>query len=161
MKIGVISDTHAQSLPSPLLTALSQVDLIVHAGDIVDWDEFVALSRLKEIKGVSGNMDGAEICHHLPRRQVFTCCGLKIGLFHGEGPPETLLEKVQEQFKNETVDVVIFGHSHQPFNKMIGGVLYFNPGSPTDEVFAPYRSYGILEISETGIKGKIIKLEGK
>ena len=57
------------------------------------------------------------------------------------------------------IDVVMFGHSHEPLNEKNGGVLYFNPGSPNDKVFAPYCSYGILDISEKGIIGKIIKVK--
>ena len=44
-------------------------------------------------------------------------------------------------------------------NEKINGILYFNPGSPTDLVIAPYRSYGILEIKDNDVVGKIIKLK--
>ena len=50
----------------------------------------------------------------------------------------------------EKPDIIVFGHSHLPMNEYIKGVLYFNPGSATDTVFAPYRSYGIIEIKKDG-----------
>ena len=39
-------------------------------------------------------------------------------------PSETL----QRRITRERPDVVVFGHSHKPFNEAIGGTLYFNPG---------------------------------
>jgi len=36
--------------------------------------------------------------------------------------------------------------------------IYFNPGSPTDTIFAPYQSYGILEINGKEIKRSIVKI---
>ncbi|MBU1888025.1 MAG: metallophosphoesterase family protein, partial [Candidatus Omnitrophica bacterium] len=55
-------------------------------------------------------------------------------------------------------DIIIFGHSHVPMNEYIDGVLFFNPGSATDTVFAPYRSYGIIEIENGEVKAEIHKL---
>ncbi len=41
---------------------------------------------------------------------------------------------------------------------MVDGIIYFNPGSSTDKVFAPYNSYGVLEIKDNKIIPHIIKL---
>jgi putative phosphoesterase len=105
-------------------------------------------------------MDGADVRKLLPRREIFEVDGVAIGIFHGEGPSEGILDAVRNAFKDKKLDVVVFGHSHQPFNKMIGDTLYFNPGSPNDMVRAPYCSYGILEINFGKVTGKIIKLKG-
>ncbi|HTZ11350.1 MAG TPA: metallophosphoesterase family protein, partial [Candidatus Margulisiibacteriota bacterium] len=61
-------------------------------------------------------------------------------------------------FKDERADVIIFGHSHSPLNEKIGNTLYFNPGSATDKIFAPYNSYGVIEVNESGIKAKIVRI---
>jgi len=79
-------------------------------------------------------------------------------LIHGSGHPNKLIDFTGEVFKNEKVDVIVFGHSHTPINERRAGVLYFNPGSPTDKIFSPYNSYGILEIIDSKIEGKIIRL---
>ena len=55
------------------------------------------------------------------------------------------------------MDVIVFGHSHSPVNELRDGILFFNPGSPTDKIFAKYNSYGILTINKE-IKGEIIRL---
>ena len=61
------------------------------------------------------------------------------------------------EFKKDKVDIIIFGHSHTPENKKIDGILFFNPGSLTDKDFAPYNSYGILELNDE-IEAKIIRI---
>jgi predicted phosphodiesterase len=37
-------------------------------------------------------------------------------------------------------------------------MLFFNPGSPTDTVFATSNFYGVLEVGEDKIEGKIVKI---
>jgi predicted phosphodiesterase len=65
-----------------------------------------------------------------------------------------------EEFKSDNVDCVVFGHSHQIYNQTpADGVLMFNPGSPTDTIFAHFKSFGILETSPEGVKGEIIRLD--
>ncbi|HOW36009.1 MAG TPA: metallophosphoesterase family protein [Candidatus Omnitrophota bacterium] len=158
MKIGVVSDTHAKSLPAQMLEDFKGVDLILHAGDICSAQDFEQLKSVAEVKAVYGNMDGADMRQILPRSQVIQCGKFSIGLFHGEGAPATLMERVKAEFKDKKVDAIVFGHSHHPMNEVIDGILFFNPGSPNDKSFAPFCSYGILELDDT-IKGKIIKVK--
>jgi hypothetical protein len=68
------------------------------------------------------------------------------------------MELVAQIFEKDKVDIIVFGHSHNPVNETRDGILYFNPGSPTDKMFSPYNSYGIIEINENSVEGKIIKL---
>ncbi|MBN2097258.1 MAG: metallophosphoesterase family protein [Candidatus Omnitrophica bacterium] len=161
MKIGVISDTHLSTrwqLPEKLKQILAQADLILHAGDLVSLEVLEGLKKLgPEVKAVWGNMDPPEVRRALPEKQVIQFGGLRIGLAHGIGAPVNLIKTVQEQFKDDGLDCIVFGHSHSPCNEVRLGVLYFNPGSPTDKFFAPYNSFGILEIGQT-INGRIIKL---
>ena len=56
------------------------------------------------------------------------------------------------------VRVIVFGHTHAPCNEEVGGVLLFNPGSPTDMRFAPYCSFGILTVQEGEARGEIVRL---
>jgi len=159
MKIGVVSDTHSHSIPKQLLDDFKTADLIIHAGDFCLTDDLNILKKIKKVRAVFGNMDGLEIRQIFPVRDIFQLDGLTIGLYHGHGSPEKVLEIVQEEFKDDKVDIVIFGHSHHPINETINDVLYFNPGSPNDVVRAPYCSYGILEIGDKDVQAKIIKVE--
>jgi putative phosphoesterase len=94
----------------------------------------------------------------LPKQLSFKCEDVTIGLVHGQGAPGKVLDGVRECFKSEKLDAIVFGHSHAPMNKVVDGILFFNPGSPTDTVRAPFKSYGILEVTGKTIKGQIIKL---
>ena len=160
MRIGVVSDTHSREIPAEMLEDFKETELIIHAGDFCTPKDLETFRRIKEVRAVYGNMDGADLRRVLPRREVLALEGVTVGVFHGEGPRERILETVQKEFRDQKVDAVVFGHSHQPFNKEINGVLYFNPGSPNDGITAPYLSYGVLEIKSGKIKGKIIKLKG-
>ncbi len=158
MKIAVISDTHSHPIPPPLARDLKRADVIVHAGDFCSKKDFDFFAQIKEVRAVWGNMDEAALKKNLPERLIFQAGIFSIGVYHGRGAPSTVLKSVEEAFKGERVDVIIFGHSHQPFNQKIKDILYFNPGSPTDKIRAPYPSYGLLEITSKAVSGHIIKL---
>jgi putative phosphoesterase len=162
MKIGVLSDTHipdrARDLPHKLVESFADMDMIIHAGDFVDLSVHKALCSLcKDVRAVCGNMDPVEIKDLFPLRQIIKAGAFTVGVVHGWGPPNKLLGIVKEAFKADKPDIVIFGHSHQALSEQDGKTLYFNPGSPTDNVFAPFKSFGIIEITDT-INARIIKL---
>jgi len=159
MKIGVVSDTHSRAIPRQLFDDFKDVDLIIHAGDFCTQEDLKKFTSLKEVKAVYGNMDESKLCAKLPEKSIFEWNGFSIGLFHGEGPPQKVINFVKERFKKDKVDVIVFGHSHQAFNEVIDGTLYFNPGSPNDTIFAPFCSYGILKVKDRRIVGEIIKVK--
>ena len=162
MKIGVVSDTHVPisvpELPGDLIKALKGCDLILHAGDLVDLSVVKALEKIARLEAVYGNMDSVKVCSRLKNKRIISAGNKKIGLMHGYGKPESLVNVLKEEFFAEKPDIIVFGHSHIPMNEYIGNTLFFNPGSATDVVFAPYRSYGIIEIKEGRITAKIHKL---
>jgi putative phosphoesterase len=162
MRIGVISDTHiperAQNIPQKILDDFKTVDMIIHAGDLVGLKVLKQLrSACKDVRAVWGNMDSDEVRKSLPQKEIIKIGKYKIAVIHGYGNPVYLLDNLKEEFKSDKVDLVIFGHSHRPFNEKIDAVWYFNPGSATDDIFAPYKSYGIIEINDD-ILTKIIKI---
>ncbi|MDD4202421.1 MAG: metallophosphoesterase family protein [Candidatus Omnitrophica bacterium] len=160
MKIGVLSDTHipknAFELPEKLLEALSDCDMIIHAGDMVEKEVSDQLQAIAPLKAVAGNMDDPYIRSIFPQKQIIKIGNFRIGVIHGFGSPKKIVETVKNEF-DETIDVIVFGHSHCAMNTVIGKTLFFNPGSPTDKLFAKYNSYGVLRIGDT-IKGEIIKI---
>lgn len=162
MKIGVIADTHipdrAKDIPPQILEAFKGVDMIIHAGDFVDLSVLDKLKTVcRDIKAVWGNMDPYEVRKGLPEREIVRVGNYSIGIAHGYGPPNKLIDLLTEIFKEENINIIIFGHSHSAINKKKGNILYFNPGSPTDKIFALYNSYGIIEINDK-IKARIIRL---
>lgn len=153
MLIGVVSDTHitgrGRKLPPVLIEGLSQVDAIIHAGDWMTLDVYEELSKLAPVQGVAGNGDGDEVSRYFGMKRIADYAGIRIGIVHGhEGPGKTTPERARLAFRDDTPDIVVFGHSHIPMQKRAGSVLLFNPGSPTDKRRQPLYSYGLIHIRD-------------
>ena len=147
----MLSDTHVSSLeniPKKIIDSLSAVDLIIHAGDFTTMEVLTGLKQLGEVKAVQGNMDSYELKNVLPVREILEIGNKRIGITHGSGSPWRIEHRVRKIFDQEQVDIIVYGHSHQSQNKVIEGVLFFNPGKATS-------SFGILTIEEN-VKGEII-----
>ncbi|TBL80296.1 metallophosphoesterase family protein [Paenibacillus thalictri] len=157
MRIGVISDTHMPSrskqLPQALVTGLSGVDLLLHAGDWTSPDVIGLLEAIAPVDGVAGNNDGYDIIDRFGHKKLLTLAGRRIGIVHGHIGSRPTMENALMAFVGEETapDVIIFGHSHIPHSELVKGILMFNPGSPTDKRFQPRYSYGIIDISSSGV----------
>ena len=157
-KIGVISDTHipirAKQVPEKVKELFKDVDLILHAGDLVEPSVIEELKQIAPVVAVKGNMD--QFQEELPEKEIIQINNkFNIGLFHGEGEGDTLNERISSYFEN--VDCIVFGHSHQSINEVRNNILLFNPGSACDTVFTNVNSVGILHINEK-IEGEIIQI---
>ena len=159
MRIGVLSDTHlhrsARDLRLIFDQYLAELDLIFHAGDYVSADVIDFLSR-KPFHGVQGNMDLPDIKMSLPEKKVIEIAGYRIGLIHGWGSPRGLEDRIINEFRD--VDVVVYGHSHEPANHVKDGVLFFNPGTVTGFSPAGVHTFGVLECSDT-LRGEIVEVD--
>ena len=162
-QIGVISDTHYPSLESKfpldkIKEHFSGTDLIIHAGDLVSLLVIDMLGKISKVEAVCGNMDFPEVAVSLPKTKVLNINGLNIGIIHGFGPPFGFPKKLFPSFK-EKIDILIFGHTHEPFNKIVNGVLCFNPGSPTRSFLSNQQTIGLISFSTLDdLKAKIIFL---
>jgi len=152
MFIGVISDTHADTIDAlnhKVIKALNDVDLVIHAGDITSIKVLDELKSLKDVVAVKGNMDSPDIKNILPESKTIEVDGKKICIIHGWGAPLGLEYKLLKRFEN--ADIIVYGHTHLPMNKVINNILFFNPGTAR-------KSYGLLNIEDGKIRGEIIKL---
>jgi putative phosphoesterase len=152
MRIVVLADTHVsrlEDIPKKIIHAVSTADLIIHAGDVTDVQALRELQQLREVKAVQGNMDSIQLRTILPVKDILEIAGKRIGITHGSGDPEGIEERVRKVFDGDQVDVIVYGHSHRSQNKVIDGVLLFNPGTSTD-------SFGILVI-DGEVQGEIIR----
>ncbi|MBD3271692.1 MAG: YfcE family phosphodiesterase [Elusimicrobia bacterium] len=152
--LGVISDTHAYNggaLSSDIKKIFEGADGIIHAGDLTDYPILQELEHIATVWAVYGNMDTDQLKKELPERRIIEWEGKRIGVIHGakltRGDPRDILPV----FVGDQIDCLIFGHSHQPFNQIIKGILCFNPGSPAG-LYDYSPSIGTLRIEE----GKII-----
>jgi putative phosphoesterase len=151
MRIAVLADTHVNTLEHlsrKIIDAISTVDLIIHAGDFTDVQVLKGLKQLREVKAVQGNMDSMELKAVLPVKEIIEIENKRIGITHGSGSPWRIEERVRKMFESDRIDIIVYGHSHQSQNKVIDGILLFNPGKATD-------SFGILTIDGEA-KGEII-----
>ncbi|MBS4032098.1 MAG: metallophosphoesterase family protein [Clostridiales bacterium] len=161
MRIGVVSDTHipnrARILPARLFELLDGVDMILHAGDIVEAWVLQELTALAPVEAVAGNMDPLELVNRLGRKKTLSLAGFKLGLIHGDHGSirSKTPQRALQAFSEDDVNCVVFGHSHQPYCQKENGILLFNPGSPTDRRREPRFSCGILTL-EKDIRGEIL-----
>ena len=82
------------------------------------------------------------------------CC---IGLTHGDlGLGGTTPERARGAFASEAVAAVLFGHSHAPLvERVAGGPLLVNPGSPTDKRAQPRYSWALVEIDGGAVRAEL------
>lgn len=160
VKIGVISDTHIPSrgkvIPEIVLKAFKGVDMIIHAGDLLKDYVIYELEEIAPVHAVAGNNDDFFIQDMLGKKRILEVGAVRIGITHGHFRyGGNALKNAINIFKNDAVNCVVFGHSHTPFNEIIDGVLFFNPGSPTDKRWQEYYSYGMLSIQGDIVTGEI------
>lgn len=159
MLIAILSDTHlraGKTLPTIVWEKLEGVDLIIHAGDILNLEFLGDLRTLAPVEAVRGNCDGWELSS-LPEQKIIQCEGIRMGITHGAyGLGKTTLERALRTFEAGTVDLIIFGHSHIPYEGWHEGVFLFNPGSPTDKRREPKYSFGLIEVKEKEINARHI-----
>ncbi|MCC3145898.1 metallophosphoesterase [Halanaerobium sp. Z-7514] len=161
MKIGVISDTHlpgaGRELPKQLIEELKKVDLIIHAGDLTEEKYLNSLKSINEVKAVAGNRDSFPLQEKLKEKLSFEVANKQVSVIHGhQFGGRNVLQSLNYSFPES--DVIIFGHTHRPFNEELGGKLFFNPGSPTDKRLEKNYTFGIIDIGEQ-IKSEIKILE--
>jgi len=161
--VGVISDTHIPArgryLPPRVYQVFDSVQLILHAGDLVDDKIIDDLKALAPVEAVAGNMDPGHLKKSLGKLKVIKIGEVAIGLMHGDLVGRRInYEHLLGLFNPESLNAVVFGHLHKPVTSIYNGVLFFNPGSAVDPRRAAKPSCGRLTISGSAVKGEIIYL---
>ena len=163
MRLAAVSDTHLpkfeKALPRALIDAIgaARIDLIVHLGDFTEPFVPALFEALGPFNAVAGNNDGPELVARFGRRKVLKLDGLLLGLTHGDlGLGGTTRERARGAFASEAVAAVLFGHSHAPLvERVAGGPLLVNPGSPTDKRAQPRYSWALLEIDGGAVRAEL------
>ncbi len=159
MKVAVIADTHTSGASRPVPEGawpyLESADHILHAGDVTDPALLDEMQALAPVTVVMGNCDGWDVRDWGAREEaVVELGGIKIGMLHDSGPKEKRWERMRERFPDARV--VVFGHSHLPWNEDREGLLVFNPGSATWKRQAPGTSMGLFWIENGEIEAEIV-----
>jgi len=161
VKVVVLSDTHLRPgggcrLPDAVYDALADSDAVLHAGDIVTADLLHELSGFAPVHAVLGNNDLDPALAHLPEQRLVVLDGVRVGMVHDSGPREGREGRMRRRFPD--ADVVVFGHSHIPWNESgLDGQLLFNPGSPTERRAQPVCTYGVLDLTAGRVQGAEIR----
>jgi putative phosphoesterase len=152
-RLLLIADTHlpkrARALPAPVWQAVDDADVVIHAGD---WVELPLLDELEQrasrLIGVWGNNDGPELRARLPEVAREVIDDIRFAVVHETGPTTGREARCDAAYPN--TDVLVFGHSHIPWDTVTpGGLRLLNPGSPTDRRRQPACTY-LTAVADAG-----------
>ena len=149
MKIGVISDTHGYLDPK-VFDLFEGVAHILHGGDIGCPGLIQELEAIAPVTAVLGNNDFGM---NLRESEIVELGGRKFFVHHIVSP-RSLSDPLRERFTRVKPDVVVFGHTHQPFCETIGRTLFFNPGYSGKPRFKLERSVAVLDLGGDEVTAK-------
>lgn len=180
MRVGVVGDTHIPEqslvLPARVAQVLQGVDVILHVGDICELNVLEELQETYTLTfAVWGEADTREVRRYLDEKRVVQLGDRRVGMIHGhqysrstdkgwrglrnlftQSPKHgSLLDFLVEQFAGEDVDVIVYGHTHDPKVCKHKGVLLFNPGAAMP---GQRPSVGILEVDSDRVAGEVVYL---
>jgi predicted phosphodiesterase len=154
--VGVLSDTHLpyrmDRLPDQIHQAFQDVDLILHAGDVDRIEYLDGLTSLAPLHAVRGNphfKDFSDGGRDLPVEWQLTIAGHSVVVNHGGWPGfwsqagdwfvQYLLRPGQDVLNQRIANrlaqiypqanLIVFGHSHRPYQTWHNRTLIFNPGA--------------------------------
>jgi putative phosphoesterase len=110
------------------------------------------LGQWAPVHAVLGNNDGEDVAAWgAPEVLRLTLDGLRVAMLHDSGPAAGRGQRLRRRFPD--ADLVVFGHSHIPWNETVDGQRAFNPGSPTDRRRQPQGTMGELVIERGRLLG--------
>jgi len=157
VKITIIGDTHVKSineLPNEMIKEIRESDWVIHVGDYTFVDVLNGLIDLKgdHFKGVYGNADPKQVWDKVPIKDVIEIEGKRIGITHpaSGGSHENIENRVLAEFQNDNVDIIIFGHTHDPLIRYKENLIIINPGKGylEKDYYGPSTTIAKLEIND-------------
>lgn len=160
MKVVVLADTHIVGsgvgrLPEDAWKQLRSADAILHA--VVAAPFLDELRALAPVHVVLGNNDH-DLVGVLPEQLELELDGVRVAMIHDSGASRGREARMQRRFPS--ADVVVFGHSHIPWDALgVEGQRLFNPGSATQRRAQPRRTLGELLIEGGRVRTRIVALD--
>lgn len=160
MDVLVLADTHirrgsSRTLPPRVRELADAADHILHAGDVVVADVLEDLRGHAPVHAVLGNND-RELIGELPETVELDLAGVRVAMVHDSGATRGRTARLRRRFPD--ADVVVFGHSHIPWDTADGGQVLFNPGSPTERRRQPHHTAGVLRLDDGVIVDRRIEV---
>ena len=157
MKICIFSDSHGDSGTMCGVVEKERPDMIIYLGDgIEDAEELSRRYPDIEIVKNLGNVDSRKEDEEWIKYAEI--CGKRFMMTHGH----TFIDKAEGLFKGQqdmfmyanNVDIVLYGHCHEPFINCCGNKWIMSPGrigrSRNIQKANLKPTYGVLEISGSG-----------
>jgi putative phosphoesterase len=152
MRIGLISDTHS-FLDDAVFKHFDKCDEIWHAGDFGTLELADKLNFFKPLRGVYGNIDGADLRLVYPESIRFYCEEMSVFMTHIGGYPGRYDARIRAEIHNNPPSIFISGHSHilkVMYDKKIG-TLHLNPGAAGKHGWHKVRTLIRFNITENKI----------
>lgn len=154
MKILVMSDSHGdyRNVKTAVLVQ-SKAEVIIHCGDGEEQAEMIRHDfPEKAVYSVRGNCDWGS---SLPTEEILNLEGKRIMFTHGHlYQVKWGYDEIKRSAREKGVDILLFGHTHIPYNVYEDGMYVMNPGS----IHGYMGSYGIIDIVDKGIITNIVRL---
>jgi putative phosphoesterase len=158
MRIGVVGDIHGNyEALYQAVQRMNHPNLLLFTGD-----GFRDICRLIEeveipIEGVAGNCD---VHTEYTNELILKLGKFKVLLTHGHlYNVKNGLTRIGLAGRSKGVNLVVFGHTHMPLDDQWYEVKLFNPGTLCRERSVRGLTYGMIEITDSGIRTSINSLE--
>jgi putative phosphoesterase len=162
LKIGLLSDTHSY-LDDAVFKHFENCDEIWHAGDFGNMELADKLAAFKPLKGVYGNIDGADIRTTYPLNLRFKCEEMDVWMTHIGGYPGKYNPAIRAEIYANPPQLFICGHSHilkVIYDKKVS-CLHLNPGAAGKQGWQKVRTLMRFAIDGDKIKDlQVIELGG-
>ncbi|HSO64272.1 MAG TPA: metallophosphoesterase [Ornithinibacter sp.] len=159
IRLLLLADTHlprrAGDLPDAVWAEVERADVVVHAGDWVEVDLLDRLeARSRRLLACWGNNDGADLRARLPEVARATIAGVRVAVVHETGGREGRDARMRTAYPD--TDLLVFGHSHIPWDTAHSGLRLLNPGSPTDRRRQPYCTYLTARLVDATVEDVVL-----
>lgn len=154
MRIIVCSDTHRNYFAlEKIVRKHMNADMFIHLGD-GKYETDTLLMKYPELERrffyVCGNCDIG--CSESSVFTTWTDEGHKIFATHGHKYGVNYgLEHLKQAGLMNNADIILYGHTHQRYMKYENGIYIMNPGSASSPRDDKKASYGIIDITKSGI----------
>lgn len=160
LNILLLSDTHGY-IDNQILKFVKQADEVWHAGDIGNLKVTDAITRIKPLRAVYGNIDNALIRKEFSLNNEFIIENVRVFMTHIGGYPNRYDARIKENIQTNPPDLFISGHSHilkvMPDKKL--NLLHMNPGAVGKQGFHSVRTMLRFSIDNKEIKNlEVIEL---
>lgn len=151
MKCLVFSDSHGKLDYMRQAIEAEKPDKVLHLGDVVrDARELRREFPTLEMEIVRGNCDGYSGDESEPEELETFMGGKRIWMLHGHTYQVKLgIGTLLYEARARGVDVVLFGHTHEPLCFLEGNLWVMNPGTVRG---LPQATYGVIEVENGAVK---------